>query len=208
MRSLEFYEFVGIIAPGIVLIFGVLLSLFEIEILLRTELGASLLVLVFAYVAGHLVQGFGNLLEVMWWKCHGGMPTDWVKARSEPLLSVDQRNALLRAIREKYGYKDGFEREMSSRDWFLLVRSMYSEIESRQQTRRIDIFNGNYGLMRGVAVAFVLSGLFAIFWPEGKIVLGVGFLVLAALAVYRMHRFAKYYGREVFLKYLQVTNAS
>ncbi len=69
----------------------------------------------------------------------------------------------------------------------------------------MNIFNGNYGLNRGMAaallailvLAFVTHGLAA--WTAA-ILLAIG----AAIAVFRMHRFGVHYARELFVQFLSI----
>ena len=74
MRQLDFYEFAGIVAPGVVLITTSLLAVMEPPVLLEMNLGASAIFIIFAYVIGHILQGIGNWFELAWWKLFGGMP--------------------------------------------------------------------------------------------------------------------------------------
>ncbi len=203
MRSFDFYDFAGIVAPGVVLITASLLAVMEPVDILDMNLGASIIFIIVAYVFGHILQGLGNWFEFVWWKAFGGMPTDWVKRKAEPLLSNDQRDKLLLIIEEKEGIKKGNIIEMSQRDWFLLVRSMYVVIQEDGSADRIELFNRNYGLLRGVTISCFISGTLMFAAPEGKVVYGLALIIGGFLSLVRMHRFAKYYARELFLQYLK-----
>ncbi len=88
MRSIDFYEFVGIIVPGAVLLAGIglLLDVGAINRFFSPEgIGNAVVYLVLAYVVGHLIAAIGNWFEVLFWKPWGGMPTDWPITR--PTLS-------------------------------------------------------------------------------------------------------------------------
>jgi predicted RND superfamily exporter protein len=65
----------------------------------------------------------------------------------------------------------------------------------------VDTFNGNYGLMRGLAAAFVMIFALAIVTSQGIIALCV-LAVLFLLGVYRMHRFGRHYATELFTQFL------
>ena len=70
MRKLDFYEFTGVIAPGIILVLGVSWLYPEMRLFFWNQnitLGEFGLLLILAYVVGHLVQSLGNLLERFWW---------------------------------------------------------------------------------------------------------------------------------------------
>jgi hypothetical protein len=68
----------------------------------------------------------------------------------------------------------------------------------------VDTFNGNYGLNRGLAAGLpaalaLMPTQAAVDW---RVVVCV--LVGAGLALYRMHRFARHYARELFVQFLQL----
>jgi len=70
MRKFDFYEFAGIIAPGALAVYGLARIYPELGILIHNEsvsFGELGLLLILAYVAGHLIQSFGNLIEWIWW---------------------------------------------------------------------------------------------------------------------------------------------
>jgi hypothetical protein len=80
MRKFDFYEFTGILAPGALVVYGVSRIFPDVGIIVREEkisFGELGLLLILAYVAGHLLQSFGNGIEWLWWRCCGGMPSDW-----------------------------------------------------------------------------------------------------------------------------------
>ena len=203
MRQLDFYEFAGIVAPGVVLITTSLLAVMEPPVLLEMNLGASAIFIIFAYVIGHILQGIGNWFELAWWKLFGGMPTDWVLNRADPILSADQREQLFLAIEKNEGIGKSRLIEIKRKDWFLLVRSLYVAIQKNGNTERIERFNGNYGLLRGVAISCFASGAIMFSAPGGNAVYGGALAIAGLLSLQRMHRFAKYYARELFLQYLK-----
>src|SRR5262245_46909726 len=80
LKELTFYEFTGVVVPGSLTSMG-LAQVFDLPSAFVPstvgELGAHLIV---AYGLGHLVQGFGNAVEAIYWKLRGGMPTDWPRS--------------------------------------------------------------------------------------------------------------------------------
>lgn len=203
MRNFDFYEFTGIVAPGVILIASSLLAIMDPVDLLEIKLGASFIFIVVAYVSGHILQSLGNWFEFVWWKVFGGMPTDWVQKKAEPILSNDQRQKLFSAIERNEGIENSRLSQMGHRDWFLLVRSLYVVIQACGQVERIERFNGNYGMLRGVSVSCFISGLIIFMAPDGKEIYGAALIIAGILSSIRMHRFAKYYARELFLQYIK-----
>ena len=81
MRNFSFYEFVGVLVPGVLFLFG--LGYFAPDqsalkpLFLPENLGSTVVHVILAYAIGHLVQALGNLLENGYWYVQSGMPTDW-----------------------------------------------------------------------------------------------------------------------------------
>jgi hypothetical protein len=70
----------------------------------------------------------------------------------------------------------------------------------------VDNFSGSYGLMRGLAAAFVVVFVLAIVAGKGWTVL-VTLVVLLALAIHRMHRYGRHYATELFVQFLSTSKA-
>ena len=96
-------------------------------------------------------------------------------------------------------------RELDPKLWWPISRQIYADVAKNGKPDRIDTFNGNYGLNRGLAAAtFALACVAAIHW---KWLVALGLLVLTALYGYRAYRFGVYYGRELFLQFLVLKEA-
>ena len=153
---------------------------------------------------GHLIQGVGNLLEMGWWRPRGGMPSDWLLRGDQKLVSESQKVRLLDLCSKNMGIDRG---KLTPGQWYLTVREMYAVVESAGRSKRIDAFNRTYGLLRGISAGcLVFAALAGIAHPERK-ELWIGGLMVAAIALYRMDRFAKRYAREVFMAYLGISNS-
>lgn len=202
---LNAYELIGVTAPGAVALFGLTLLFPELNIVL-THGGFSVgdfgLFLVLSFVAGHLVQGIGNLLETLLWEPFGGKPTSWVIKNPERLIHSAQVNRLQRAVRADFGCD---LQSVSRRDWVAIVREMYVVVQNAGLNERVDSFNRAYGLMRGVTAAFASLTVITLVvnWSHWEaVVLTVAVMLVAG---YRMFRFGKRYGRELVVSYLQTT---
>jgi hypothetical protein len=78
---MSFYEQVGLVIPGAVLLFGLLFYFPALSALLAKDgisVGQLGIFMLLAYAAGHLIAAAGNLLETILWRPFGGMPTNWV----------------------------------------------------------------------------------------------------------------------------------
>lgn len=208
MREFSFYDFAGVVAPGALVLFGsayLLPAVGDVRAVLQMELGGLGVFALLAYVAGHLAQAIGNLMESAYWKAWGGMPSVWV-LRGE-LLGAAQLDRLAAVVRERLGILS--LRESSPAVWLAATREIYASVAASGRSARIDTFNGNYGMMRGTAAAAVVllaiavatRGLSA--WR-----IEVALLVVATVAAYRMHRFAVHYSRELFAQYLDAARPS
>jgi hypothetical protein len=76
MNKPTFYEQVGIIIPGSILVFGLVLYYPELKLLTTKDsmsVGDLGLFVLIAYAAGHLIAAVANPLESMFWGLLGGM---------------------------------------------------------------------------------------------------------------------------------------
>jgi hypothetical protein len=199
-RTFDFYEYAGFIIPGAVVIMAVVWLFPESRALFSKEgvtLGELGLFVIVAYAAGQLVQAIGNYLEWLWWKPQGGMPTGRVLSGS--LLTSEQYQRLLVGLGAALGSDDLSKLNKAQRR--AIVREVYAEVLAAGKAARIDTFSGSYGLMRGLAAAFVLIFVLAIVVGKGATVLGT-LVVLFLLALHRMHRYSQHYATELFIQYL------
>jgi len=199
-RNFDFYEYAGFIVPGAVIIVATIWLFPESRALLSKEgvtLGEFGLFVIIAYAAGQLVQAVGNGLEWIWWKPQGGMPS--IRVLCGKYLSTEQHKRLLEALGPRLGDADPCKLLQSER--IAIVREVYAEVAGAGKASRVDAFTGSYGLVRGLAAAFVVTFALAIVASKGITVLGVlGMLFL--LAISRMHRYGRHYATELFAQFL------
>ena len=198
------YEMIGVITPGSIVLFGLALLFPDLKALFFAQgfsLGDLGLFLVLSFVAGHLIQAVGNLLETAVWTAFGGMPTDWLIEKPEKLIHQTQIDRLRQAVQSEFGCD---LQQAEAAEWAPIVTEMYAAVQAQGDTGRIDSFNRTYGLMRGVTAALGLLAVIALIvtWPAWKpaALVAVG----ALIAGYRMIRFGKRYGRELVVAYLRV----
>jgi len=154
MDKTEVYEFAAVIAPGAVTIFGLSRIYPEIGLLINEDkisFGEFGLLLILAYVTGHLVQAFGNLIESFWWRCWGGVPTDWPRSHAHNLLAPQQLSILPAKVRTvlHLDCPDDLS-NLHERHWQSITRQIYAAVKNVGQIGRIDVFNARIGLFRPI----------------------------------------------------------
>jgi len=208
MKTFDFYEFAGVLCPGVVALFSASVIFPRFSPFVRDQsisVGTLGLFVVLSYVAGHLVQALGNLLEPLIWRLFGGTPTDWVRTRRRTLLT-DQQNA---AVEERIKIQTGKPLSSTTQnEWHSAVRSIYAAVANSGHAARIDVFNGNYGLFRGLATAFLLSAVSILVSPLFRWSAFVFLFACALLAIYCLRRFGIHYARELFVQFLQLPAAT
>jgi len=134
------------------------------------------------------------------WGLVGGMPSDWVTRTQTSLLSGPQIDLLEKKVRRRLGITVGKIRGLDPKIWWPISRQIYADVAKNGKAERIDTFNGNYGLNRGLAAAsFALACIAA---SQMKWSIALGLLVLTAVYDYRAYRFGVHYARELYLQFL------
>jgi len=190
-KEFSFYEFVGILVPSAILLFLVNLIIsfnYGIKIIDFNEIGETTIFIIICYGFGHILQAIGNIFESIIWFLYGGMPTNWLTKKNRFnnfLFETDFNQKVLDKTKLKFG--DGIK------DY---GRITYNFLFIKEKTNRIDLFNGNYSLLRGLAVSFLVIVIIIPFYFSLIYVLYA--LIPFLLATLRMIRFAKYYATEIF----------
>ncbi len=208
MKKFDFYEFTGILTPGVILLYAVSLTVPAVTPFMASaqlSVGDLGLFIVLAYVAGHLVQSLGNLVEWVFWKPFGGMPSNWVIAGRTPgYLNGQQVEALPGKVTEILKWNLGKAlADMTEKEWRPVVGSIYAAVLAAGRSGRVDVFNGNYGMLRGVASGLLVAAVLCLVrqgGPQWWAAAAVG--ALTALALVRMFRFGRHYARELFIQFL------
>jgi len=212
MHKFDFYEFTGILLPGSILIFGTALLFPEFGSVVLSQdvsVGDLGIFIILSYAGGHVIQAAGNLIESLWWKCFRGMPTDWVRQNKGKLLSSAQRDRLAVVIpfTLELSLPDALS-EMTAREWYNTTRQIYAAVAAAGQAERVDRFNGNYGLNRGIGAALVALAALTLMIDLAEFGRALLLLGVAVVALYRMHRFGRHYARELFVQFLQMTHTN
>lgn len=204
MEKLTFYEQVGILIPGALFLSVLLVIVPGADVYLSTKdisIGTFGVFLIVAYASGHAIAAVGNLLETMWWKLWGGMPTDWVIYRRDWVLNHLQKEALHKAVNAAFGHSINKVEGLQGKEWRPIGRQVYRYALSLNASR-IETFNGNYGLNRGLAAALLTLAIVNLFLHSKPPVLSAALLVGGLVFGYRAHRFGVHFAREVYLVFL------
>jgi hypothetical protein len=199
-----FYEQLGIIIPGSILMFGLVLYYPELKLLTTKDafsVGELGLFVLIAYAAGHLVAAIANALEkLFWWN---GMPSDWVTDDPPALLSEEQVEKLREKVGSRLNITIARMAGYDKKKWWPVSRQIYADVGKNGKPDRIDTFNGNYGLNRGLASSCLVLVVVALAHTDWLI--ATGLFVAACIYGYRAYRFGVHYARELYLQFLVLT---
>lgn len=197
-REFSFYEFVAILVPSVILLYALQLIYEQVlhkQIVDLGKVGETAVFIIVCYGIGHLIQSLGNVFEKIVWWTYGGMPTRWLTNKNrfnKHLFEQSLNKRIEDKIIEKFG--------SDIKDYGRLT---YNLLYQKDKTKRIDIFNGNYSLFRGLAVSFlIITGVCSYYFS-----LSISFMMLLPfiLATARMIRFAKYYAKETFYTFYNLS---
>jgi hypothetical protein len=204
---MTFYEQVEIVIPGSVVLVGLLFYFPTLNALMAKDgvtLGQFGIFLLLSYAAGHVVAAVGNVVENIAWRVSGGMPSDWVTKSG--LLSPQQIDLVESKVRTRLGITIDKIRGLDRKVWWLISRQIYADVAKNGNPERIDTFNGNYGLNRGLSAACLGLAIVAALQAQWLIVIGL--ILLSGVFAYRAYRFGVHYARELYLQFLVLNGAT
>lgn len=205
IKKFSFYEQVGIIMPGSVFLFGVMFYLPEFKDVFAKDgvsVGGLGIFVIISYATGHFLAAIGNGTEILYWRCKGGMPSNWIVGSEPRLLSLAQIAKVETLVAARLDLVIAPLAELTVKSWSPIFRQIYSDVERHGKPERGDTFNGNYGLNRGLCAATIALAVSIVIqsmnqWPVSLVLLGVSCVYL-----YRMHRFGVHYAREIYNQFL------
>ncbi len=205
MQKLSFYEQVGVVIPGAVFLFGAMFFVSELRELFAKDgfnVGGLGVFVIVSYAAGHLLAGLGNATAKGYWKFKGGMPSDWIVGATPRLLSSAQiaRVEELTAARLRLTLPP--LSELTPKEWFPVFRQIYSDVEKNGKPARGDIFNGNYGLNRGLCSATLALSIVVFVRAPDQWGVSLALIGASVAYLYRMHTFGVSYAREIYNQFL------
>lgn len=200
MTKLSFYELTGIVIPGSVLLFGLVLLFPELRSIFASDSisvgGLGLFVLV-AYAAGHLIAAIGNLVETVFWYFFGGMPSNWITFAGQNLISDQQIEQIAERISQRLDLRISSIKGMAVGEWKPFFGQIYRDVLTNNPGR-IETFNGNYGLNRGLSAAVLAVAIASLISRPDRWALAIGLGAISATYLYRMYRFGVHFAREVY----------
>ncbi len=199
---LTFYDFVGVIIPGSVLLLslGLLFDLGKLaDIAVPRDAGLVTAHLVLAYVIGHLIQALGNWLELLYWRAWKGRPTDWPLTREGSLFGVNVVSEVTRLYHKGEGKSAISTADPDLAEWRRSITYAVSLINAEKQQDRMQTFNSLYGMFRGMVTSFLLILILymALTRQWNPAVLAV-LLAAGVLSIYSMHKFSRLFAAELF----------
>jgi hypothetical protein len=206
-KNFSFYEQTGILIPGATLVFGLLFFFPEFRQLFFSDgvsIGGLGLFLLISYAAGHLAAALGNIMEACLWQVGGGRPSNWVIKEKNRLLAPEQIDNLETLIKQRLRLDIPPVRGMDPKQWFPISRQIYADVMSHGKSAKIDSFNGNYGLNRGLAAALLALVLLSLAFSETDWRVTLGLLPIAVIYMYRMYRFSVSYASELYAQFLML----
>ncbi len=204
-KALSFHEQTGIVIPGAALVFGLLFFFPEFRQLFFSDgvsIGGLGLFLLISYAAGHLAAALGNVLEAVLWPLGGGRPSSWVVKENTTLLAPEQINGLEALIKQRLRLEIPALRGMNPKQWLPISRQIHADVISNGKPARIEGFNGNYGLNRGLAAALLALVLIGVAFSDTDWRIATGLLPIALIYMYRMYRFGVSYASELYVQFL------
>lgn len=214
-KSFDQYEYIAVITPGATLLLGLALVAFEkLPWTGEKDIGLGFLgmFLIAAYVTGQFLRAIANGIEWAFWKCCGGMPTDWVAQDKQSLLDGTQKARLQDQLKTLLGAPIEWSALRADPEkWRGITRQIYAKVSVAGRSFRIDAFNRSYGMMLGLTVALLALAALCwthpwldLSWPARSKYIGGLALALAALTLYRAYLFGVSYGRELFVQFLEL----
>ena len=202
MKDFDFYEIIAVLAPGIVLVFGVLLLCPDttqiLDIIKNISLGGTALGLVIVYIIGQYVQFIGHYIEKLFWLFFKGMPSTWI-VKKDKLIKGCQYDEIIEHIK-----KDGFDIHQKDFDFHALHHWLRNN--ANDNNRKLYIMNSQYGMFRGLVCVWLLLIIAkTTMWILGVRSNNFMFYILVTLLIIslsRMKHFGEYYARELYHKYL------
>ena len=84
------------------------------------------------------------------------------------------------------------------------ARQIFADVNKNGKVERIETFNGNYGLNRGLSASCLVLAVVSATQLQWS--LAAASILLAAVFAYRAYRFGKHYARELYVQFLVLSD--
>jgi hypothetical protein len=196
------YEMVGVIIPGASLLLG-LWWLFPGSVhgleWKDISLGGLGIFVVASFCAGHVLQAPANIVMDAVWR-FTGRPTERMRSRGVGLAD-SQVAKIPPQVESVLGLT--VKEDADESQWRGVVAQIAGTVASQGRDARMESFNGNYGLFRGLTSALIVLCVAALI--EHRCTFGAAAAVGAICTAFRMQRFSRYYAREMWVQFLMIT---
>lgn len=204
-KAFDAYEVIGVITPGTVVALMLALEWPAFRVLMGTDglsIGDLGLFVLVAFVLGHLIQAVGNLVEFVVWP-FGGLPTNWVRAADQTIVSAAQRDLLKQRIGEMEGVAVDIAK-CKRAAWRAMMSRAYGRVRAAGRSYMIDAANRTYGMCRGLTAAIAVSLVWYVVFGEGACAVILGLAAALAAAVWRMRRAGTHYARSLLQTFIDL----
>lgn len=191
MSSFDAYEYVGVIVPGALPTLAAALLFPELSSFLHSEgfaLGDFGIFLIISFVIGHVVQMFGGLID-----------------RAQDMLGIGKADRALNNREKWFGRAQWAEFEslfanlvsanpssIDKNNYDQAIRATYAVVRAEGRAHRVDAFNRNFGMCRGLVAGSLLT-IALLFATGGSQHIYYAMLIFGFLSVplfVRMRRFS------------------
>ncbi len=199
-------DFTATLVPGLVVVVATVLLLPHVSVLhLLTSLsiGGFLLLLVLSYAAGLIIQAVAGVLESLWWKSRGGLPTARIRMQPSALLEAKQVEAFNAALGKQFEGLSVPAAELSEKEWAATTTAIYAALKERDSTTRIDELDRGRGLFSRLAAAAATVVFVVIFVAPFGWKWFLPAIVILGLTLYRMGVLGERHAQELYTEYLK-----
>lgn len=205
-RVFDAYEVTAIVVPGASLLLGLWLLAPQLLPEMFNPKDASLgefgIFAVASFCVGHIVQAPANVITDLGWRFFG-RPTEQMRKTGCGLPDAAVAripDQVTTALRMRVPADD------TDVAWKPITAQMAVAVANASRDGRLQKYNGNFGLFRGLTTSLVLLAALA---GYEHVWVALGMLLLLAWATrFRMKRFSGYYARELWMQFLALGDSS
>lgn len=212
------YDFIGYLVPGSIVTLTVNKYYFDLAGLiegfgLSNELILGIYFVIFSYVVGIITHEFSEIiqhyiLKSIW----RGLPSERFLLTNDNKYSAEYRTKIKRQIEVDYGIKIEEDKKKSQEAF----NQVYSLVQSKGNTEKIEIFNSIYGMCRNFLSGILLS-IFMFFVTRllvlnyipliNEVIINILIIAVVIYLIYRRaKRFSERFVDYIFREYLNIQN--